>query len=145
MSNQQAQTGDTVAIQYIGTLDNGRIFDRREGDSELEITLGQGQVFSTLEQGIIGMKVGQVKNIILSAEEAYGQRQADNILELKRSSFPQERELRIGEKISLSFTDGSSKLFRLIECSDTTVKLDGNHALAGQELTFALKLAAIRS
>ena len=78
MSNQ-AKMGDTVVVRYIGTLDNGRIFDNAE-ENPVTITLGANQVFPALEAGIVGMKVGEAKNIFLHTGEAYGPRRPENIL-----------------------------------------------------------------
>ncbi|PLX97503.1 MAG: peptidylprolyl isomerase [Desulfuromonas sp.] len=140
-----AEFGDRIVVHYIGTLDNGRIFDSRDGDSPLELTLGQEEVFPALEQGIVGMRPGEVKNILLKPEEAFGLRDDKNIVALERSNFPAQREIRVGEKISLDFSDGSSRVMLVIQVDEERVVLDGNHALAGLELTFALKLEAILS
>ncbi len=62
---QKAKTGDLVTVHYIGTLDNGRIFDQRDTDQPLSLTLGAEEVFPALEKAIVGMTVGEVKNIHL--------------------------------------------------------------------------------
>ena len=142
---QTAKIGDRVAVQYIGTLDNGRIFDSREADDLLEITLGEGAVFPALEKGIIGMREGEVKNIVLTPEQAYGPRLKENILNLPRNLFPAEKELRIGQKLSLQFKDGQERVMLIVQIDDESVTLDGNHSLAGCELTFALQLVELRN
>lgn len=138
-----AQKGNRVAIHYIGTLDNGRIFDSRDNDSPLVVTLGNNEIFPALEAEIIGMKEGDVKNILIKTEDAYGKRQDDNIIEIGRSNFPTDKELKVGQKLNLEFADGAAKLMMIIKVEDETVTLDGNHALAGLDLTFALKLDKI--
>lgn len=138
-----AEQGDKVAVHYIGTLDNGRIFDSRDGETPLIVTLGDQAVFPALESEIIGMKEGQVKNIMVQAEDAFGLRKEENILKLEQEAFPAEQEIKIGQKISIDFKDGSSRIVRIIDISDGHVTMDGNHALAGHDLTFALKLAEI--
>lgn len=140
---QQAKSGDTVTVHYIGTLDNGRIFDSRDENSPLEFTLGNGDVFSALEEQIVGMKVGQVKNILLAAEQAYGPRREENIITLKRDMFPADKELKLGQKLSLEFGGKSERVMMITRLEGDEVTLDGNHLLAGQDLTFALKLEAI--
>lgn len=142
---QQAKTGDRVTLNYIGTLDNGYVFDSREEDSPLEITLGENEVFSALEQQIIGMKPGEVKNIEICAAEAFGPRRQENIITLPRNNFPAEQEIKPGTKLIIQFRDGSEKVMLVRDVNDESVVLDGNHALAGLDLTFALKLVAIHS
>lgn len=140
---QTARIGDRVAIEYIGTLDNGRIFDNRSDDDRLEILLGQGEVFSALEEEIIGMTEGEVKNIVLPASAAYGERNEENILTLSRTMLPSDGQLRLGQKLNLQFRDGEEWVMMVINITDDEVTLDGNHPLAGCELTFALKLVSI--
>ena len=61
----RAKTGDTVAVSYIGTLDNGRIFDSTQEAGPLRFTLGAGEVFPALEAAVCGMAAGEVKNILI--------------------------------------------------------------------------------
>ena len=140
---QTAKSGDRVTIQYIGTLDNGYIFDSADQDNPLSFTLGAGEVFPALEKAIIGMKVGGAANVEIPAAEAYGPRRDENLLRVPRGNFPAERELQPGEKLSLTFADGEERVMRLIKVDAEEVTLDGNHPLAGLDLTFALQLDKI--
>ena len=140
---QKAKTGDLVTVHYIGTLDNGRIFDQRDAEQPLSLTLGAEQVFPALEKAIIGMAVGEVKNIYLSAGQAYGLRLDENLLKVSRQLFPAEKKLRIGQKLSVELADNSQRIMRVRRVDDQEVLLDGNHDLAGCDLTFALQLVAI--
>jgi len=138
-----AAQGDTVEISYIGTLDNGRIFASSDEEGPLRFTIGSGEVFPLLEGAIVGMCPGEAKNVEIPAAEAYGPRLDENLLRVDRSQFPPGREIRIAEKISLSFADGTTKEMRVREVTETSVLLDGNHPLAGCDLTFALRLDEI--
>ncbi len=139
----RAQTGDRVSVHYIATLDNGRIFDQRDGDEPLSFKLGSGEVFPAMEAEIIGMQVGEVKNIQLTAEQAYGPRLEANLLKVSRQMFPADRELTIGRKLSIELADGEQRMMRIRQVDEQDVLLDGNHDLAGCDLTFALQLVAI--
>lgn len=140
---KQMEPGNKVAVHYIGTLDNGHIFDSCDDDNPLIFTLGDNEIFPALENEIIGMKIGEVRNIVIPAEDAFGQRRDDNIITLNRSDFPADQDLHVGQKISLDFKDGSGRIMLVIKVEGNQVTLDGNHALAGHDLTFALKLANI--
>ena len=140
---QRAQQGSTVTISYIGTLDNGRIFDSTEENGPLTFTIGSNQVFAALEQAVVSMAVGEAKNIIIPATDAYGPRLDSNLLKVKRELFPADRELRIGEKLRIEFSAGRERVMMILEVGDQEVLLDGNHPLAGCDLTFALRLDAI--
>lgn len=139
----QAKTGSIVTIRYIGTLDNGRIFHSTEEHGPQTFTIGAGQLFPALEQAIIGMSVGEVKNIVLEANEAYGPRLQENILTLARTVFPAGKEIVVGQKLSIEFKGGTSRTMIVIAVSEADVTLDGNHPLAGLDLTFALSLDAV--
>ncbi|MDT8421641.1 MAG: FKBP-type peptidyl-prolyl cis-trans isomerase [Desulfuromonadales bacterium] len=142
---QRAELGDMVTVHYIGTLDNGRIFDQRDEDQPLSFTLGNDEVFPALEEAVVGMKPGEVRNIHLRAEQAYGMRREENLLKVQRSLFPAEKELRIGQKLKLELGDGTHRVMRIRTVAEREVLLDGNHDLAGCDLTFALKLVSIGS
>lgn len=144
IKQRRAVDGDRVSVKYIGTLDNGRIFDQRD-DEPLVFTIGTGEVFSALETEIVGMAEGEVKNILLSAEEAYGPRLEENLLKVKRELFPAGRDLRIGEKLAIEIGGGEQKVVRIRSVDDLEVLLDGNHDLAGCDLTFALQLVSIEA
>jgi peptidylprolyl isomerase len=139
----QAKTGDKVSIHYIGTLDNGRIFDQADADNPLVFTIGSDEVFPALEQAVIGMTPGEVKKLTIPADKAFGPRRDQNILTVPRDYFPAERQIRVGEKLQIEFGSGRQLVMRVMRVDDDTVTLDGNHALAGCDLTFAFKLDTI--
>lgn len=142
---RRAKPGDMVTVHYIGTLDNGRIFDQRDMDQPLTFTVGAGEVFTRLENEIVGMAVGEVKNICLLAEDAYGLRLDANLLKVSRDLFPADKELRIGQKLNVELVGKMQRMMQVRTVEEETVTLDGNHDLAGCDLTFALKLVTIES
>jgi len=140
---QTAKSGDRVTVSYIGTLDDGRMFSNTNEEGPLEFTLGADEVFPALEKEIIGMQAGEVKNIVLAASDAYGPRSEENLLKVDRSSFPADMELPVGKPLTVDFADGQSLVMRTVEVAEDYLVLDGNHALAGCDLTFALRLDKI--
>jgi len=136
----KAQMGSSVTISYIGTLDNGKIFHSTDEHGPLTFTVGDDQVFPALEQAVIGMSAGEVKNVVLSAEDAYGPRRQENIITLARDVFPAGKEINVGQKLSIEFKGGTLREMMVTDVSQTDVTLDGNHRLAGLDLTFALKV-----
>jgi len=136
----QAEIGSSVTISYIGTLDNGRIFHSTEEDGPQTFTVGAGQVFPALEHAVIDMRGGEVKNIVLTAAETYGPRLQENIISVARQTFPAGKEIAIGQKLSIEFKGGATRLMIVTAVDETGVTLDGNHPLAGLDLTFALRV-----
>jgi FKBP-type peptidyl-prolyl cis-trans isomerase 2 len=124
----------------VGTLDNGRIFHSTDEHGPLTFTIGADQIFPALERAVIGMRAGEAKNIVLSAEEAYGPRRRENIIQVARQAFPAGKEIVVGQKLSIDFAGGTSRVMMVTAVGETDVTLDGNHPLAGCELTFALSV-----
>ena len=137
------KSGDLVTVHYIGTLENGRIFDQRDADNPLSFTLGAGEVFQKMEDEILDMRVGEVRNVCLEAEDAFGVRLEENLLKVPRDLFPADRNLRIGQKLKIELGKQTQRIMRVRSVSEDHVLLDGNHDLAGCDLTFALQLVAI--
>lgn len=72
-----AETGDTVAMNYTGRLENGTVFDSNVDPKFQHVepfvfTLGAGQVIAGWDKGIVGMKVGEKKTLTISPADAYG-------------------------------------------------------------------------
>lgn len=140
MTMPRAEIGSTVTISYIGTLDSGRIFHSTEEHGPLTVVIGDGQIFPALERAIIGMMGGETKNIVLSADDAYGPRRRENIITVSRQAFPAGKEIVVGQKVNIEFRGGKSRVMLVAGVTESDVTLDGNHPLAGRELTFALRV-----
>jgi FKBP-type peptidyl-prolyl cis-trans isomerase len=70
----EACAGHTVTVHYVGTLTNGTKFDssRDRGNSGFTFQLGAGRVIAGWDQGVAGMKVGQLRKLTIPPELAYG-------------------------------------------------------------------------
>lgn len=141
--NNIVAVGSRITVHYIGTLDNGAIFDSRDSDDPLTFIVGDGTVFPALEQEICSMHCGQTRNILIPVEKAYGPRSNDNLLKIERSQFPPDKAPEPGKLVTITFSDNEQRIMRIIGCYDSSVTLDANHPLAGLDLTFALTLVAI--
>lgn len=133
-----AKSGDTVKVHYTGKLADGTVFDSSVGSEPYEFTLGQGQTISGFEQAVIGMKVGETKTVTIPVDEAYGPRRDDLIVESGRDRLSPD----INPEVGMQLTSGQGTV-TIIEVSETTVKIDANHPLAGQDLTFDIELVEI--
>ena len=142
-SSAVAKNGDIIKLHYTGRLTDGTVFDTSLGSDPLEFTLGQGQMIPGFEQAVIGMKVGESKTVTIPTEEAYGQRRDDLTLEIEKSRVPETIDPDIGMQLDLTQSDGSVLTVTIIEVSETTIKIDANHPLAGQDLIFDIELVEI--
>jgi peptidylprolyl isomerase len=139
----QAKAGDTVRVHYTGKLDDGTVFDSSVGGEPIEFVLGTHHVIPGFEDGVTGMEVGDAKTILIPSDQAYGPHMDEMVLTISREQVPPHITLGLGEMLELSQPSGEAITVRITELTDATVTLDGNHPLAGEDLTFDLQLAEI--
>lgn len=141
---QKATQGDTVAVHYTGTLDNGEVFDSSRGRDPLEFQVGSGQVIAGFDRAVEGLAVGESREVRLEPAEAYGQPQDDLLVDVPADHFPDGQEPEVGQHVQVQVAPGQSRVARIAEVGGDTVRLDLNHPLAGQTLTFAVELVDVR-
>ncbi len=150
-----AEEGDLVRVDYIGTLEDGSIFDTSIEEvakenvdiynpqrtyQPLEFTVGTGQMISGFDNGVLGMAEGETKNIELEPSDAYGQRSD----ELIRSIAIEEMEAaNITPVVGQTLYTGMGQQITITEVNETNVTLDYNHPLAGENLNFEITLISI--
>lgn len=139
----QAKPGDRVRVHYKGELEDGTVFDSSEGRDPLEFTVGGGQIIPGFDRAVVGMEPGESKTEHIACAEAYGPRRDEMMVEVQRSMVPDDLELEVGQHLELQANDGTAVPVRVAELSESTVKLDGNHPLAGKNLIFAIELLEI--
>ena len=133
----EVQNGSAVRIHFTGTLDDNSIFDQTKKGQPFQFTVGGEDVIRGLSEGMVGMKVGEKKNVRVRPEDAYGLHNENLLKTVARSSLPQEIEVGT----YLAGPDGLK--WRAKEVGEEEVTLDGNHPLAGQALTFFVELVSI--
>jgi len=138
------KSGDTVNVFYTGTLDDGTVFDSNVNGTPLIFTVGKGTVIPGFEEAVVGMAVNNEKTVRISPEKAYGLYNASFVHVMNRTAFPSNLTPVVGQYYSVRSTiDGSESSVQVINVTASTITLDANHALAGQNLTFSIRLAAI--
>jgi len=90
------------------------------------------------------MAVGDKKTVSIPADEAYGPKQEDMIMEFPRERFPAEMVPEVGMQLNMNNGQGQSFPVVIVEVQESVVILDANHPLAGQELIFDLELVEIK-
>ena len=139
----QAKSGDRVHVHYAGRLDDESVFDTSEGRDPLSFQLGKGQVVPGFDKAVSGMAVGEKKTVTLPATEAYGPRIEQLTFTAPRENLPQGYDPQVGEMMGLETRDGRQMDVVITHVDDNSVKMDGNHPLAGQDLTFEVTLVEI--
>jgi FKBP-type peptidyl-prolyl cis-trans isomerase 2 len=141
---QQVKKGDTVKVHYHGKLTDGSTFDSSEGREPLEFEVGGGMVIPGFDNGVTGMAVGEKKTVTIPADEAYGQKHEEMIMEFPKERFPADMNPEVGMQLNMSNGSGQNFPVVIIEVKDEVVILDANHPLAGEDLTFDLELVEIK-
>ena len=139
----KAKAGDTVKVHYTGKLNNGDVFDSSVDADPLQFTIGQKQMIPAFEEAMIDMELGEKKTIDISADGAYGQRRDDLTQTVERSLLPADIELKVGLRLTAQDPEGQPFSVAVASFDDDNVTLDGNHPLAGEDLTFDIELVEI--
>jgi len=167
-SGQIIKSGDIVEVDYVGTFENGEIFDQSATTTPLQFTVGEGQMIVGFDEAVTGMKVGETKNVSLTPEKAYGTTITVSLLEKVAIELFQEefkRDPVLNEElkpegapwavdvVEISDTELTIKnkpeagvqyapQFKVFEINEETNEMTIGHPLAGQTLNF--KITALR-
>ncbi len=144
-ADKEVIKGDRVEIHYVGTLESdGSQFDSsRDRGQPLGFTVGQGQMIKGFDDGVLGMKIGEQKTLILPPALAYGDVSPENILKVPKKDVVDavgEAECVVGAKLMV----GPGMPATITEITDDEIALDANHPLAGQTLKFEVELMEIQ-
>lgn len=140
---QEAKSGDQVSVHYTGKLESGEVFDSSVEREPLSFQVGTGQMIKGFDQGVLGMKVGDKKTLTLSPEEAYGQRDEQNVHSFPKENLKGIEQFEIGQVLPLQNEMGQTFYPKVLEVTDQEVKLDFNHELAGKTLVFDVEMVSI--
>lgn len=139
----QAKSGDKVHVHYTGKLEDGTVFDSSEGRDPLSFELGKQMVVPGFEKAVDGMEVGEKKTVTFPSDEAYGPRMDQLVFTVPRENLPEGYDPQQGQMLRMETKDGRQMDVMVIEANDQGVRLDANHPLAGQDLTFDVELVKI--
>ena len=133
---EQAQKGDTVQIHYTGRLTTGEVFDTSEGGEPLEFEIGSGGIIKGFDEGVVGMSVGDKKQIEIEVADAYGERNEQLIQTISRAGLNLDTEPQAGMDLTMQLPDGNEIPVAVTDVTEDSITLDANHPLAGQKLIF---------
>jgi len=140
----QTKKGDTVQVHYTGTLPDETVFDSSEGKNPLEVKLGSGAVIPGFDEALTGMEVGEKKTVTIPYANAYGPHNAEMVMQIPVDQVPKDMNPEIGDKMEVGGAAGEVMPVTVLDITDDFIVLDANPPLAGQNLTFAIELVAIK-
>ncbi len=141
---QKAKQGDTVVIDYVVRKSDDAVVGGTQQAGPQTLTIGEAQIFPAIEQALDGMAVGEEQTVKVGAADAFGQRSEEMVIQIPRSSLPQDAQPQPGMQLAAQQPDGSTANLIITEVGDEAITADANHPLAGEDLTFGLTLVEIK-
>ena len=136
--------GRRVSLEYTLTLADQTVIDTNVGKDPLVYTHGSQEIIPGLERQLIGLKVGDTKNVEVAPADGYGEADPNRVQEIPKDKIPEEA-LGVGKKLQGQGPDGQMMFAQVTEVKENTVIVDLNHPLAGKTLFFAVKVLKIET
>ena len=136
--------GKTVRVHYRGTFNDGTQFDSSyDRNQPLEFICGAGMMIRGFDKAVVEMKQGEIKDVHLMPEEAYGLADPNMIFSFPIKNLPGSEGLNVGERVFLADSTGQQFPVTVTAKDEENITLDANHELAGKELNFRIELVEI--
>ena len=132
-----------VTIAYKLTSDSGEVIDESSAGEDFPYIHGHENIVPGLEKELEGKAVGDSIETVVAPEDGYGERNEEMIFRVPRDKMPDE-ELQVGMQFSAQDKEGNQQVVTLIDIDEAEVTLDANHALAGENLHFAVTVHDVR-
>tara|TARA_Y100001947_G_scaffold129123_1_gene114394 strand:- start:275 stop:712 length:438 start_codon:yes stop_codon:yes gene_type:complete len=136
--------GDTVTIDYVLKRGDGEVVGNTEEAGPQQVQLGAGQIFPQIEEALINMEVGDSKSVDIASDKAFGPRSEELVIDIPRANLPPEPAPQPGMALNAQSPDGQPMTLYILEVGDEAIKADGNHPLAGEDVTFDVTLRDIK-
>lgn len=134
----------TCKVHYTGTFNDGTKFDSSYDRGEpLEFISGAGMMIKGFDKAVVDMEVGDVVDIHLMPEEAYGMANPDAVFSVQISELPGSEELEAGQQVYLQNAMGQPFPVKVVSKENGVITFDANHEMAGKELNFKIELVEI--
>ena len=150
----KVESGDFVLFNYTGRYEDGEVFDTSYEDVAKEhgifvegreyapigVTIGAGEIIPGIEEALIGMEVGEKKEVVVPPEKGYGMPREDLVVPV-----PIEQFTSAGlEPIEGMYVMTDAGIAKILKIGEKTVKLDFNHPLAGKTTVFEIEVVEIK-
>jgi len=139
----QAKNGDQVRVHYTGKFTDGQVFDSSVGGDSLQFTVGAGQLIAGFDRAVVGMQPGDTKTVLIPAVDAYGPYKNELVFTMERATLPSHVTPEVGQRYQIRQENGAVAVVVVTAVSATEVTVDGNHELAGKDLSFEIQLVEI--
>lgn len=142
--------GCIVDLVYELKDSEGDVVESADAAEPMTYLHGYGEIAPGLEEELDGVEEGALLEIVLPPDKAYGDYNPDGIVAVPRSEFPADAEIVPGDWISVQIKQDEESEevedleMKVLEISPDAITLDANHPLAGQEVTFDIRVLGVR-
>ena len=133
-----------VSIDYVLTGDDGAVIDESK-DGQFIFLAGAQNIIPGLENALLGKAAGDELAVTIPPAEAYGEVDPARVQSVKREMFPEGVDIQVGSQFHGASPGGEPVVVTVTGIEGDDVVIDGNHALAGKTLHFAVKVVEVRS
>ncbi len=133
-----------VTVHYTLTDDEGNVLDSSRGNEPLVYLQGHGTMIPGFEKALEGANKDSEHQFKIAAVDAYGEHDPEAIFEVERSEFPSDQDIPLGSQVQGQSESGHVRSFTVVGHTDSAIKLDGNHPLAGKTLHFDVQVVDVR-
>lgn len=141
------QPNTHVTLDYELRDDEGDLVDasQSEGGEPLRYVHGYGMLVPGLEAALAGLRAGEERDVIVAADEGYGEYDEELVLEVDRGELPDPKGVSVGDELVAESPDGDELALSVVEVRDDVVVVDANHPLAGVTLRYHVKVRDVRA
>jgi FKBP-type peptidyl-prolyl cis-trans isomerase SlyD len=138
----QIQKDNVVTLHYTVSTTDGDLIDSSHEAPPMSFLQGSHFMIEGIEDALFGKVKGDKFEVTVDPDKAYGDRHDDLVQEVPAAMF-EEMDVEVGMSFRATTDDGEQSVI-IIDKTDTTVTVDGNHPLAGMSLSFDIEVVDVR-
>jgi FKBP-type peptidyl-prolyl cis-trans isomerase SlyD len=144
LEKQMQLTKDKVAIINYTLKDKDSNVIDESNDSSFTYLHGARNIIPGLENALEGKQAGDKTSVVIEPEDAYGERNLEQIQRVPREMFPEDADIKEGMQFQAQSDDGAPVIVTITAVEENEVIVDGNHPMAGMQLHFEVELIEVR-
>ncbi|KGJ95585.1 FKBP-type peptidyl-prolyl cis-trans isomerase [Colwellia psychrerythraea] len=134
---------NVVVMHYAVSDSEGTLIDSSYDDKPMAIIQGVGYLIPGLDDALIDHQVGDKFEVAVACDQAYGERHDDYVQTVPREVLAGVEDLALGTQLRATTDDGEQTVI-VIDVQDDVITVDGNHPLAGLDLSFDVEIIEVR-
>ena len=132
--------GTYVTMEYEAFLESGTRVLGSSNKEPLVFRFGSGEIFKRVQEEIVGLKPGTLREFLIQPKDAYGEFDESRVLRVPLADFPKGKQLKKGMLLEVETKPGKKNLCFVGDIQADHFILDFNHPLAGRTLQYRVKI-----